>query len=267
MPGYRAGMVSRADRWRVDYDRVQHQVYAQGRRLAPGVIRQWVDAVAGHAPDGTALVADVGAGTGRFSPALAEGLQASVVAIEPSVKMLQQAVAESVPARVSHVAGRAEQLPLVGGVFDVVFLSMVAHHLQDLDRVASEIARTTRPEAIVVFRNVFRGRMADIPLFRYFPSALDIEDARAPAVDDIVEAFAVHGFEMEVLEAVPQETDPSMAAYYERLSRRALSVFEFLTDDEIAHGLRRLHDDAQAADGNAPVHEPIDLLILHRYGG
>lgn len=260
-------MVSRAGRWRVDYDRVQHQVYAQGRGLAPGVIQQWVDAVAGHAPDRTTLVADVGAGTGRFSPALAEGLQASVVAIEPSVKMLQQAVAESVHARVSHVAGRAEQLPVVESVFDVVFLSMVAHHFQDLARAASEIARTARPEAIVVFRNVFRGRMADIPLFRYFPSALDIENARAPAVEDIVEAFAVHGFEMEVLEAVSQETDPDLSAYHERLSRRALSVFEFLTDDEIAHGLRTLHDDAQAADGNAPIHESIDLLVLRRYGG
>lgn len=256
-------MGTHADGWHVDYDRAQHQTYAQGRQLAPDIIQLWVDAVAAHAPASTTLVVDVGAGTGRFSPALAEALQAPVFAIEPSARMREQAASASGHPRVSYVAGAAEQLPVASGVADVVFLSMVAHHIVDLDRAAGEIARIASPQAIVAFRSVFRGRMA-APLFRYFPRALEIEDARAPAVDEVIEAFAIHGFGLKVLDTVYQQTDVSLAAHHARLSQRSLSVFEFLTEDEIARGLQALHDDAQADVDATPVHEPIDLLVLSR---
>lgn len=46
--------------------------------------------------------------------------------------------------------------------------------------------------------------------------------------------------------------------------KRALSVFEFLTDDEIRAGLQQLERDAQRADPGEPVGEMVDLLVLRR---
>lgn len=257
-------MAARGDQWQVDYNRVQHDVYARGRELAPAVIQGWVDAVVDHAPSVTDRVADVGAGVGRFSVPLAEALSASVIAVEPSIKMLERAAAERPHPRVSYVVGRAEQLPTANGAVDVVFLSMVAHHLPDLPLAASELARVAAPQAVVVFRNVFRGRMSDVPLFRYFPKALSIENSRAPAVDEVAAAFEPHGFSVVTLTPVIQETDPNLTAYHERLSTRAVSVFEFLTEEEVRSGLEMLHREAMNSADSAPVREPIDLLVLQR---
>jgi hypothetical protein len=117
---------------------------------------------------------------------------------------------------------------------------------------------------VIVFRNVFRGRMRDVPLFRYFPRALTIENARAPDVDELAAVFARHGFRVAALESVRQVIDPTLAAYHARLSQRALSVFEFLTEDEIAEGLAKLASEASNAADDDPVVEPIDLLVLRR---
>lgn len=251
-------------RWRVDYDRVQHGVYQRGRALDPRVVRQWVDAVAGRVLPGTFRVLDVGAGTGRFAAALAERLDASVIGVEPSMEMLKRAVQEHSHPRVSYVAGRAEAIPVATATVDLVFLSMVVHHLDDLSRAAAEFARVTRDESVIVFRNVFRGRMGDVPLFRYFPRALTIENARAPDVDELASVFARHGFRIAALESVRQVIDPTLAAYHARLSQRALSVFEFLTEDEIVEGLAMLENEASNAADEDPVAEPIDLLVLRR---
>ena len=254
----------KTDGWRVDYDRVQHEVYQRGRTLAPEVIRQWVDAVAEHAPPRTERVADVGAGTGRFTPALAERLGASVVGVEPSIEMVKRAMQDRSLAGVSYVVGRAEKIPIADAAVDLVFLSMVAHHLDDMSSAAGEVARVSMEESVIVFRNVFQGRMDDVPLFRYFPRALEIENARAPDVEDLAAMFAPHGFQVTVLDSVLQATDPSLTAYRQRLSQRALSVFEFLTEQEIAEGLSMLEQEANATSTQGPVLEPIDLLVLRR---
>lgn len=250
--------------WQVDYDRVQHGVYQRGRALDPRVVRQWMDAVAEHALPGTRRVVDVGAGTGRFAAALAERLDASVIGVEPSMEMLKRAVQEHPHPRVSYVAGRAEAIPVASATIDLAFVSMVVHHLDDLSAAVAEFARVTRAESVVVFRNVFRGRMEDVPLFRYFPRALTIENTRAPDVDELATVFARHGFRVAALESVRQVIDPTLAAYLARLSQRALSVFEFLTEGEIVEGLAMLESEASSAAHEDPVEEPIDLLVLRR---
>jgi ubiquinone/menaquinone biosynthesis C-methylase UbiE len=141
---YRDDMDQRRGQWQVDYDRVQHRVYQRGRTLDPRVVRQWMNAVAEHALPGTRRVADVGAGTGRFAAALAERLDASVIGVEPSIEMLKRAAEENPHPRVSYVVGPAETIPIASATIDLVFLSMVVHHLDDLSTAASEFARVHR---------------------------------------------------------------------------------------------------------------------------
>lgn len=252
----------RPHRYAVDYDRRQHEVYQRGRALSRDVVDLWMQRVQHHVPAGIGWVADVGAGTGRFCPPLGETLDAAVVGVDPSIEMLRHARRDNGHEHVRYVAGRAERLPLAPDSVDVAFLSMVAHHLRDLHAVASELTRVSRPDGMVVLRNVFAGRLGEIPLFRYFPEALRIEDSRAPSIEAIEGAFGDRGWDVVALETVQQETDPSLTSYYERLSQRALSVFEFLDEAQIDEGMKKLRAEAQAETSPSAVVEPIDLLVL-----
>ncbi|MGH7346256.1 MAG: class I SAM-dependent methyltransferase, partial [Candidatus Rokuibacteriota bacterium] len=133
---------------RVDYDRRLHQAYRAGRSLSADTGRLWMGAIAGHVgparPDLTLL--DLGAGTGRFSVLLADAFDARVVAIEPSAKMRADAERGSAHPRVAYRDGAAGALPAAEGEFDFALLSMVIHHVPDLDACARELYRVVKPD-------------------------------------------------------------------------------------------------------------------------
>src|SRR3569833_3974326 len=82
----------------VDYDRVQHGGYAQGRALPPAAIRRYMDAFAQRAPARRPLtVIDLGSGAGRFTPALAETFGGPDYGVEPAAAMRAVAAAEATP--------------------------------------------------------------------------------------------------------------------------------------------------------------------------
>ncbi|MFC7219200.1 hypothetical protein ACFQLX_13635 [Streptomyces polyrhachis] len=69
----------------IDCDTGQHRHYARGRALGPEQLRAWLDAFEAVLPERRPLAGlDVGSGTGRFSPALAEAF-GPLTGVEPSV--------------------------------------------------------------------------------------------------------------------------------------------------------------------------------------
>lgn len=85
--------------------------------------------------------ADVGAGTGLFTRALAERVR-EVVAVEPDERMARVLAARSPGVRV--LGGQAESLPLEDGTLDAVCVS-AAWHWMDPARAGAEFARVLRP--------------------------------------------------------------------------------------------------------------------------
>ena len=90
-------------------------------------------------------VADVGAGTGKLTVALAS-LGADVTAVEPDPQMLEE-LRRAMPG-VRSVPGRAEDLPLPDASVDAV-LAGQAMHWFDMDRAIPEIARVLRPGGVL----------------------------------------------------------------------------------------------------------------------
>jgi SAM-dependent methyltransferase len=117
--------------------------YAQHRPgYADEAIRWCLAPVGGAQP---VRVADVGAGTGILTGALAR-LGADVVAVEPDQAMLAE-LRRGLPA-VRAVKGSAEAIPLPDQSVDAVLCGQAMHWF-DLDRALPEIARVLTPGGVL----------------------------------------------------------------------------------------------------------------------
>jgi len=251
---------------RVDYDRRLYQAYRAGRSLSAATGRLWMDAISGHIGGARSdlTVLDLGAGTGRFSVLLADAFRARVVAVEPSLKMRADAERGSAHPLVVYRDGTADAIPARDGEFDFALLSMIIHHVPDLDACARELHRVIRGDGLIFIRNTFSGRLEGIRHYEFFPSARAIDEARLPTAERVREAFEARGFAFEALDTVEQEIDSSLAAHYDRIKRRALSSFELISDAEFEQGLQLMRIAAAHETTPTPILEKIDLLVLRR---
>ena len=210
---------------RVDYDRMAPD-YVEGRALPPEgmepwreAIRPWLPAGAGRSP-----VLDLGAGTGQFAAAIAGWFGVEVVAVEPSRGMRAQAAVAHPHPGVAWVAGAGERLPLGGGTCAWAWVSTVVHHLDDLDAVAARAgAGAGTGRAGPGPAGLPRADGGDHPVRRFFPgvAAALVAGGWWPTVERVSEAFAGAGFRVEGLAAVDQVSATSLAAYRDKVRRRA----------------------------------------------
>ena len=124
-----------------------HLRYDSARKLPDETVLLWLERVASHVERAKIeVILDLGCGTGRFSGALASFFGAQVYAVDPSAKMLEVAREQACNPRVRFLEGRAEQIPLEEEVADLIFLSMVYHHIEDKAEAFREFRRVLKPE-------------------------------------------------------------------------------------------------------------------------
>lgn len=90
-------------------------------------------------------VVDLGCGDGTLSRDLAAADAASVLAVDPSVRMLELARARTSDPRVRYEQAFAEQLALPAGCADLVVSSLAPHYVADLSALLEAIASWLRP--------------------------------------------------------------------------------------------------------------------------
>ena len=251
---------------RVDYDRMAPD-YLEGRALPAAGLAPWRDEIARWLPEdpaGRSPVLDLGAGTGQFAAMIA-GFGVEVIAVEPSKGMRAQAVRANAHPRVHWVAGVGERLPLQNGTCAMAWVSTVVHHFDDLAAAAAELGRVLRPGAPVLVRQAFPGRMGDVILYsRYFPGVGECLVAELPTVEEVAAAFTAAGLQVEDLRAVAQVSAPSLAAYRDKVRRRADTGLRLLSDDQFAAGLAALDRAVAAETSPTPVVDRLDLLVMRR---
>ena len=104
---------------------------------------------------------DVGCGTGLSSAAL-KSISKRVVGIDISAAMVAQTENKS---DIEFLLAAAEDLPFEAGQFDLITISQAIHWV-DRERFFSEAGRVLkRNSIIIVYDNLFQGRMIDNPEF------------------------------------------------------------------------------------------------------
>ena len=128
-----------------------------------------------------ARIADIGAGTGNYSLALAN--QGYLVeAIEPSKVMRKQ---KNQSNSVNWHASRAEDLPLSNDSMDGIICVLAFHHFSDPDRAIMEMNRVCPRGPIVIF--TFDPRESDESWFsEYFPTVWNKAFFFFPPISELI---------------------------------------------------------------------------------
>jgi len=253
---------------KIDYDDNLHRTYHKARELSPETSRLWM-AVAREYVGGRdrPTILDLGSGTGRFTPLLADAFGARVIGVEPADKMRSVAEKESRHPNVRYIKGSAERIPGEDESFDIAWLSMIVHHVSDLGACAKELCRVLKPDGLVLIRSSFSGRLQAVHAYEFFPGALAVDNARLPKVEAVRSTFETRGFRFVDFRAVEQVIDRSLTEHVARLRQRGVSTFELISDEEFERGIELMEQAARDEDPPKPVTELIDLLVLCRGGG
>lgn len=119
-------------------------------------------------------VVNVGAGSGNYEPT-----DRDVVAVEPSVQMLEQRAARTTPS----VRGVAEHLPFPDGAFDVAMAVLTVHHWSDPAAGLREMARVSERQVVFFYEPL---RKHDFWGLKYFPAALDLPTEKDPPGEELL---------------------------------------------------------------------------------
>jgi SAM-dependent methyltransferase len=245
---------------RIEYDDRTAAAYKAVREIPRDGLSEWREAVRRHLcpSHGTTLV-DVGAGTGQFAAAFSDWFDIDVVAVEPSAAMRERI--PRTPA-IRALDGDASFLPLPDESADAAWLSLVVHHIPDLEAAAREIRRVLRPGSPVLIRQGFPGRIDRVELVRWFPETGRVVDAY-PSLAETCDAFAAAGFRRDALEQVPETYPTSLADLLGQVDRfrDADTTMRDLTEEEFLRGKARLRRAVTRADPE-PRSNWLDLLVL-----
>jgi len=247
----------------VDYNGRMGSVYVAGRGMQPAEVRRWTSAFATYLPQRRPLdVLDLGSGTGRLSPGLAEEFQGRVYGVEPSDRM--RAAAQQHPG-VTYLRGSAEQIPLPEASVDAVLMFLSFHHFPDQLQALREVHRVLRPGGVALLRSQFSDVMPDLFWYEYFPSARAVDAAMYLSVGEAKALATEAGLVPdEDVVRITAEEPRTFSESYQRLSHRAFSTFEYLPEDEVGPGFERFAADAeQDPDRLMPVYSAT-MLVLRR---
>jgi ubiquinone/menaquinone biosynthesis C-methylase UbiE len=213
-----------------------------------------------------AMVADIGAGTGNYSFALAEeGFR--VLAVEPSAVMLRQARPHP---RVEWKQGCAENVPLPDASVDGVVSTLALCHFSDVPKALAEMARISDCGPVVIFtfdRNVGRETW----LYEYFPFFWDAFD-QYPSPDELARMLTrATGERANVITfRLPPDLRDSFAGaawrrperYLEVRYRQNISSFRKADPGAVIEGLTRLAGDLTSGVWRMRYGSLLDLADL-----
>jgi ubiquinone/menaquinone biosynthesis C-methylase UbiE len=226
--------------------------YINTRRSDPRIVHALVDLLA--LPPGS-LIADIGAGTGNYTNALADcGFH--IHAVEPSAVMREQAILHP---SVSWHEGVAENIPLPDNSVQGIICTLALHHFSNIAQSLAEMNRVTGDGPFVFLTFDYR-EIEPLWLADYFPSLWKDAAQSLPPLHSI--ASQIKTSTARLVEIIPFLLPPDlsdlfMAAgwqhpelYLDAAVRAGISSFALGSKNEIEMGLKRLRGDVDSGYWN-----------------
>ncbi|MDQ4114379.1 MAG: class I SAM-dependent methyltransferase [Actinomycetota bacterium] len=250
---------------KTNYDGPIHRDYARGRALKAEQYAAWADAFDQRLPRRRPLVGlDLGSGTGRFSPMLADTF-GPVAGVEPSTGMRETAKRSSAHEDVRYLPGSAEEIPLEDESVDYCLMFLAWHHVTDRSRGAEEIARVLRPGGVLLCRAQFSDLMPDLWWLRHFPHGAEVDAAMYRPLAEEIEIFSAAGLASSPgLVWVEMPSAETKGEAFERLRLRTLSTLVRMPDEDFRTGIAALEAEVRQDPGALVPQESITMLVMSK---
>lgn len=240
--------------------------YQRSRRLAPVVQKSWAAELA-MCTSGVdvKVIADVGAGTGRFWSVFAAAWEPRVIlALDVSLPMLW---AGGDSPGVQRVAAHMDALPLSDESIDVCFCSMVLHYSEDAVATLAGLQRHLKRGGVVIVRTGTSETLSSFDFLKYFPTALAAEIEAMPAQSDVEEWVRSAGFIDVASRSIEISDGQSRVVRLLRVFARGFPSLQFVGKREFILGATRyaIASAKCALQGRAPAKEGA-LLVVGRRG-
>jgi SAM-dependent methyltransferase len=177
--------------------------------------------------------------------------------------MRAQALAHAGHPAVRYAAGSAEHIPLPDASCDAALLFFVWHHVVDREGAAQELRRVVKPGGKLFVQANFSDRMPDTWWFRVLPEWREVDRAQFGSEEEVKSDFAGAGWTLVSRDEVTWLRSANLAEDFERLKLRAVSLFEYLTEEVVDAGFARIEAALPSLD-EGPQSETRQLLVFRR---
>lgn len=243
--------------------------YDSARKLPANSIVQWIDLIVEYGKlVAESVFLDLGCGTGRFTIPLSLSDGYHAIGADYSQEMLGKAILKPDSHSAGWVRCDAHRLPFLSDSMQCVFMSMLVHHLDDIDAMFRECHRVLHTGGACLIRTCLHEDMQGMPVYRFMPKAYDIDFRRLPAFETIESGLESAGFKDIGYITVRQDLVSTIEQYMDKMRMRSISTLTFLSDDELRDGIDRLYQHFDEIGEDAALREvstePITLIYAYK---
>lgn len=204
-------------------------------------------------------ILEIGCGTANYLKIIHEMTKAEVWGVDRSQGMLNKAKEKCKDATL--IEADAVELPgIPDSTFDLVYMVDVLHHIENIDKMFSNIRRVLKKNATIVIFSDNHEHIRNRLTTKYFPETLENELKRYQDTQEIIDTLQRNDFERVesgVLE-IGDDIDygPKLI---EIASKKGYSMFGMISEDAIRAGIERIKADMR--EGRIIYHQRAPYVV------